>query len=224
MTPWLPNPSPWPFSSTIHSTARPAATHNAHSSTTCHINDHDSSHPSRSSASPDPDADPHPTITTDGYPFFHDAKSRWVETHLAVRQQALHPSASRPRAAPASRSRGDNVRPRAGVRPHQPASAHNSLARRQICLHQPFHHGQHDPPTTSADGLKPISIPATIQPDPPRAHEPFAATGQRSINQLFITSDHEQMGETHPIQRPAAPSAGHDPCAASFHRPFRPSF
>ncbi|KAL6001140.1 hypothetical protein ACLOJK_006872 [Asimina triloba] len=48
----------WPFSSTIHSTARPAATHNAHSSTACHINRHDSSHPSRSSTSPDPHADP----------------------------------------------------------------------------------------------------------------------------------------------------------------------
>ncbi|KAL6003865.1 hypothetical protein ACLOJK_004411, partial [Asimina triloba] len=32
------------------------------------------------------------------------------------------------------------------------------------------------------------------------------------------------MGETHPIQRPAAPSTGHDPSIASFHRPFRPSF
>ncbi|KAL5988985.1 hypothetical protein ACLOJK_027087 [Asimina triloba] len=154
--PWLPNPSPWPFSSTIHSTARPATTHNAHSNTAGHINGHDSSHPSRSSASPDPDTDPHPTITIDGCPFFHDAKSRWVETHLAVRQQALHPSASRLREAPASRPRGD------GIHPHQPASAHSSLARRQICLHQPFHHGQHNPPTTSADGLKPILTPATI--------------------------------------------------------------
>ncbi|KAL6002078.1 hypothetical protein ACLOJK_037526, partial [Asimina triloba] len=183
---------------------------------------HPTANQSRLSRRPHPD--PHPTITTDGCPFFHDAKSRWVETHLAVHQQALHPFASRPRAAPASRPRGDSIRPRAGVRPHQPASVHSSLARRQICLHQPFHHGQHDPPTTSADGLKPISTPATIQPDPPRAHKPFAATGQRSIKQLLITSDREQMGETHPIQRPAAPSAGHDPSVASFHRPFRPNF
>ncbi|KAL6002077.1 hypothetical protein ACLOJK_037525 [Asimina triloba] len=178
----------------------------------------------RSRPSHRPHLDPHPTITTDGCPFFHDAKSRWVETHLAVRQQALHPSASRPRAAPASRPRGDSVRPRVGVRPHQPAFVQSSLTRRQICLHQPFHHGQHDPPTTSADGLKPISTPATIQPDPPRAHESFAATGQQSIKQLFIISDREQMGETHLIQRQAAPSAGHDPSVASFHQPFRPSF
>ncbi|KAL5985089.1 hypothetical protein ACLOJK_036325 [Asimina triloba] len=63
--PWLPNPSPWPFSSTIHNTARPATTHNAHSSTTRHINGHDSSHPSRSSASPDPDADPASRLPSD---------------------------------------------------------------------------------------------------------------------------------------------------------------
>ncbi|KAL5985138.1 hypothetical protein ACLOJK_036374 [Asimina triloba] len=55
-----------------------------------------------------PSRRPYPSITTDGCPFFHDAKSRSVETHLAVRHQL-------PTTA--------GVRLRAGVRPHQTASA-----------------------------------------------------------------------------------------------------
>ncbi|KAL6000337.1 hypothetical protein ACLOJK_024032 [Asimina triloba] len=66
---------------------------------------------SRSSRRPHPD--PHPTITTDCCPFFHDAKSRWVETHFAVRHQL-------PTVA--------GVRPKAGIRPHQRASAHPSTS------------------------------------------------------------------------------------------------
>ncbi|KAL5978095.1 hypothetical protein ACLOJK_029212, partial [Asimina triloba] len=42
----------------------------------------------RSRPSRRPHPEPHPTIATDGYPFFHDAKSRWVETHLAAQQPA----------------------------------------------------------------------------------------------------------------------------------------
>ncbi|KAL6004542.1 hypothetical protein ACLOJK_005097 [Asimina triloba] len=99
------------------------------------------------------------------------------------------------------------IRSRAGVRPHQPASAHSSLARRQICLHQPFHHGQHDPPTTSADGLKPISTPATIQPDPPRAHEPFAVRASTSHQQAITPIMWATYLHLHP----------HDPCVAPFH-------
>ncbi|KAL6000398.1 hypothetical protein ACLOJK_024093, partial [Asimina triloba] len=41
------------------------------------------------------------------------------------------------------------------------------------------------------------------------AHEEMINGGQRSIKQPFITSDREQMGETHQIHRPAAPFAGH---------------
>ncbi|KAL5999282.1 hypothetical protein ACLOJK_040732 [Asimina triloba] len=72
---------------------------------------------------------------------------------------------------------------------HEPASAHSSLARRQICLHQPFHHGQHDSPTTSADGLKPISTapsrPCSISPDPARLQQLSQASNSPPSNQIW---------------------------------------
>ncbi|KAL5993835.1 hypothetical protein ACLOJK_038192 [Asimina triloba] len=141
--------------------------------------------------------------------------------HHAVHTQ-IHQSS--PSTSPSSSSTGSNGGRRAAHPPwrttpaasashlpSEPAFAHSSLARRQICLHQPFQHGQHDPPTTSADGLKPISTPATIQPDPPHAHEPFAARAaplhdQQPIPHPTSQADHSPASiHGYPISNSKAP-------------------